>query len=87
MDKSKVYIHKINKYKNTDKIKYNKYLNRLRKIKNISGGIFNDNELKKDIYNNIDNKKLINNMFMNYISNNFFNEKNNKDAKEINENI
>ena len=52
------YIHKINKYKNTDKIKYNKYLNRLKKIKNINGGIFNDNELKKDIYYN--NKIFIN---------------------------
>jgi hypothetical protein len=85
MDKSKVYIHKINKYKNTNKIKYNKYLNRLRKIKNISGGIFNDNELKKDIYNN--NKNLINNMYLNYFNNFFKNEKIDDNTKEINENI
>ena len=79
------YIHKINKYKNTDKIKYNKYLNRLKKIKNINGGIFNDNELKKDIYYN--NKIFINQMFKKYIDNNFFKESNNKDNKDINENI
>ena len=85
MEKSNLYIHKINKYKNFDKIKYNKYLNRLKKIKNISGGIFNDNELKKEQFNI--EKNNINNIFKKYIDNNFFKESNNKDNKEINENI
>ena len=66
MDKSNTYIHKINKYKNINKIKYNKYLNRLKNIE--GGGLFTTkvNDKFDELYkNNID---IINDFIGEYIN-------------------
>jgi hypothetical protein len=99
MDKSNIYIHKIRKYKNTDKIKYNKYLNRLKRLKNIEGsGFFSflsntskkveivlNKELNENDYEK--NNDLIKKTFINYISTKLENQDIlkdiNKDIKNI----